>query len=194
MIIPVDFAQVNLRFAGDALPTGAEMVFGVNLTGFAGGPLDAANDVATAWTDANMDALYVGDVELRSVLVKFGPNTTGAFAETFVSVPGIGANPGVTPNTALLVKKATEVGGRQGRGRMFQPGVPSNQVDDDGNVKPGFLGTANSNYGDFLSKIAADQLPMALLHNEGSPTAAPFEVTSLTPGAVLATQRRRLRR
>lgn len=194
MIIPDHFAQVNLKFGGPNLPTGAEMTFGVNITGYAGGPADAGPDIYTAWTDASVDDLYVGDTWLASVLVKFGPNDTGAFAEYVVNAHGSAGNPGVPANTALLVKKVTSFGGRKGRGRMFLPGIQSSVIDPNGNLHSGFLTTALANLNDFLGKLGAAQLPMALLHGDHETGLAPYEVNVLDIGSKVATQRRRLRR
>lgn len=193
MIIPTSFAQVNLKFTGDALPGTAEVVFGVNITGFPGDPISLGTAVIGAVGDASLDELWVGDVKLSSVLVKYGPNSTGVFGETTADMAGTAANPGVTANTALLVRKVTDTGGRQGRGRLFLPGIPTNQVDSDGVVHGGFLDTAHADFQDFLAKLGAIPAPMALLHGEHSPSSTPHEVLDLVPSGLLATQRRRLR-
>jgi len=194
VIIPVDFAQVNLKFTGSALPTGAEMTFGMNTVGNPGSVAAWADDVAGAWDDAGLVELYTGQVRLSSILVKAGPNSTGPFVEQPYDFLGTAANPAVTANTSMLIRKVTDTGGRQGRGRFFLPGVPEGKVDPDGTFDSGYLDSAVADWESFLGKLGTDQLPMALLHGDGSPVATPHEVLDLSPATQAATQRRRLRR
>lgn len=194
MIIPEDFAQVNLKFTGDAIPTGAEMTFGINTVGNPGGVPAWADDVVSNWDSAGMAELYTGQVTLASVLVKAGPNATGPFIETLAGIPGTAANPAVTANTAMLIRKVTDTGGRQGRGRFFLPGIPEGHCDPDGTLDTGYLESATADWEAFLGKMGTSQLPMALLHGAGSPVAVPHEILDLVPATKAATQRRRLRR
>lgn len=194
MFIPEDWAQVNLKFTGDAIPDVAEMTFGVNIASYVGAPADLASLVITHAGDADLTALWVGDVTLSSVLAKFGPNEDGPFAEVATDLSGTAANPAVPANTSLLIRKVTAVGGRHGRGRMFMPGVPSNQVDSDGTVHSGYLDTAHANWGDFLGKMTTDSAHPALLHAAPGLTPPPYLILDLLPATKLATQRRRLRR
>lgn len=193
MIIPDGKAQANLIFTGAALPTHAEVTFGIDVSSFAGEPADAAAQIATDWSSAGMDAAYVGDVTLNEVRVKFGPNDTGPFGSVFPGIDGSAANPAVPANTSLLVNKQTAMGGRVGRGRFYLPGVPSNQIDADGQVHSGFLGTIAGHLSDFLSKLGTDDLAMVLLHGESHATLGTALVLQLIPQNKLATQRRRLR-
>ena len=194
MEIPLGYAQVNMKFTGDAAPTGAQITFGVSVDTFAGDPTAVGARVSDNWATASCDELYVGALTLDEILVKFGPNDDGAFGVYGVGSTGSGANPSVLVNGALLVRKTTDMGGRKGRGRFFLPGVPDGVCDADGTVHSGYLTSATEDLNSFLDKMATDDLAVVLLHNDPDVDPATTHVTGFQPAAKLATQRRRLRR
>jgi hypothetical protein len=194
VIIPLDYAQVNMKFTGDAAPTGAQITFGVDVSAFAGDPTNLGATVSSNWASASCDELYVGALTLAEILVKFGPNEDGPFGVYPVGVDGTAANPSTLCNGALLVRKVTSMGGRKGRGRLFLPGVPENHVDGDGSVASGYLTSATEDLNDFLGKMATDDARLVLLHNDPDVDPATTVVDSFAPSALMATQRRRLRR
>lgn len=194
MIIPTGFAQVNLKFTGSALPTGAEMTFGVDHTGYSGDPLAAGEDIFDIWDGADLEGLQNTTTFLTGVLVKFGPNSTGPSAEYVNSKQGTNGGDAYNPNTAYLVHKATALGGRAGRGRMYMPGVNEGDVDGTGVVDGTLLGLLNTRWAAFAAALVLADLPMVLLHGPGSPISTPTLVTGVTVDQKVATQRRRLRR
>jgi hypothetical protein len=193
MLIPNDFAQINWKFTGAAAPTGAEVTLGVSRELFAGGALEAANLAAGEWVDEILPQQSTA-ITLASVLVKFGPNTTGQSAE--LAVGSIGGDGGVAdpPNIALLVRKVTGVGGRSGRGRMFVPGWAGTAFDSSGDFNPARIGPLNLKFEALRAGLVALGLVPVLLHSAGSPIAAPMPITALQVAPRGATQRRRLRR
>jgi hypothetical protein len=94
------------------------------------------------------------------------------------------------PQTAYLLSKRTGFGGRQNRGRLYIPFVPSNWVDGVGTLvggAPAALNTAGLLLpGTFLVPPMAGAV---ILH---SGSAVPTPITSWHAEGIVATQRRRL--
>lgn len=141
--------------------------------------------------------------------------------ESFPAAPQAGAQAGAgyPPNVAIVVEKITSRAGRRGRGRMFIPGVPESNADDNGLL--GTNATAWNNQGtSFLNTLAAaaggsavgSPVVPLLFHGptsvttvttgpgirtvtttEGAAGPDPDVITGLVVDPKLATQRRRLR-
>lgn len=193
MEIPVNYAQANLRFTGTAVPTGAELTLGLNIELYSGSASDAAMDVAVAAANI-MTAQIVPTVAITSVLVKFGPNSTGESGEYTANIPGTGSGAAVSPNTAILIGKQTGFGGRTGRGRCYQPGIREALVDDSGLIDSGSTSSLQTAWDDFRTDLIAAALIPTLLHGPDSPISVPMPITSFVVSNKVATQRRRLRR
>jgi hypothetical protein len=192
-VIPAGFGQANLRFQGDALPTGAEITFGFDHDGSAS-LSDCATAFANAWTVSDIPALQTNGVELVEVLIKLGPNATGPAGVFGFSIPGESVSATYPPNTAMLIRRVTAIGGRSGRGRIYMPGVPEPQADGAGVLDTTYLSDAETAWDNFRGTISLAGLPLVLLHGETSPLSVPTAITDLAVAASLATQRRRLRR
>ena len=190
-VIPSGYAQVNFKFNGAGAPTGMECTFGVrNDT-----PDDPATVAATIRdiTETRLLDRIPTALSIASILVKFGPNATGPFADLGVAVTGTGSSGDVNPNMAMLIRKITNEGGRKGRGRMFWP-VAEDQVAQAGVLKTSpdqvaAMDTALSDWHDDL--VAADLQPVLLHNDSGDP---PTVITAWSTQSTTATQRRRLRR
>ena len=190
MIIPAGFAQVNIRFAGAPLPTGAEITFGVNPSG-ATTPSLVAAAVEDALDTSGVLAPLSNAITVQSILVKEGPNSTGPSGE-FPSVQGGGTAGNVSPpNVAAIVRKNTGIGGRHGSGRFYLPGIIETVVGDDGVLGGSFVLGLQADLDEFLIALAANDAAMTLLHSDAT---SPNLVTSLLLSDRAATQRRRLRR
>lgn len=193
MVIPELFAQVNYRFTGLCCPTGAEVTMGVDNT--AAGM--TAQELGTAMGNAFVANLLPDlsqSITLSSVLVKLGPNDTGASAEVAYGNAGTAGATGEVPQCAILVQKITGSGGRAGRGRFFLPGAPESTFS-----AAGVMSGANQlNWADNLdayqNEVEATTLSLALLHGPTSPINVPTLITSLAPQLRAGTQRRRNRR
>lgn len=194
MQIPLGYAQANLIFSGAAAPTGAQVTLGLDVTGFAPGPSDAAEAVHNAYTTALIQNLQVESIALDTVTVKYGPNATGPSGEFSDPTPGAETDDGVPPNTSMLVQKVTAFGGRAGRGRLFLPGLPETRLEDTGVFTALWVSSAQTAFDSFLTELDTANLPPVLLHDEGSPISTPTPITSFQPVALAATQRQRLRR
>lgn len=194
MIIPEGYAQVNMRFTGTSLPTGAEITFGVQPVAPVITVEDIEDVVFDSWVTAGISANLVNTVSLTSILVKAGPNATGAFIEVPHALPGGVASPCVPANSSALVTKVTPFGGRAGRGRFYLPGIQENGVAEDGRMDGTLTANIQADMTTFLEALDTADCAMVVLHGAGSPITTPTSVNALVVQRLLATQRRRLRR
>lgn len=191
MTIPDGFAQCNVKFTGTGVPTGAECTFGVSVEAVADTPVELATFVAAQWV-ATIGHSQTNQVGVGSVLVKYGPDATGPFAEVVGAGAAGTASASAPPNVAILAKKNTGFGGRKGSGRWFLPGFSETAIDQGGNLDPGLASELQANIDDFLEDLTGHLTPMVLLHQDD--VTPPYAVTGITVQNKVATQRRRLRR
>lgn len=143
-------------------------------------PLDSGSTVIDA-------KLRLGEVAPPYFLLDLAPGSNS----------GSVAGNALAPNTAFLVTKTTATPGRQGRGRMYLPWVPEDAVDDFGQVDVTARGNVQTAVTDFVADLQSSDLvgEWVVLHELGSPLEEnPSEVLSVGCSALVATQRRRLRR
>lgn len=193
MIIPDGFAQANFQFVGTGAPEGAEVTLGLDVQAYAGDPTDAALDCANAW-NVSFATQQSSSITFTNVHVKFGPGNTGASGDS----PGGGACAGnaaaVPPQVSVIMNKATALGGRSGRGRMFIPGLPEGLVNPAGVIDGTTIANWNAAAEDFVDALTTALLGPVLLHGPDSPLTVPTPLTSITTSSKVGTQRDRLRR
>lgn len=192
MDIPVNFGQVNHFFAGTAFPRGAQITYGVQVVGSSTADqvaLEAHNLFKTAW-----QAAMPVTMSCTATRAKLGPTDTGPFATAGVAYAGTYNTPADSPQVAILMKKGTLRGGRQGAGRTFLPIVPEASTLSGGSVDPAQISALQTIADGWLAALAGSTYcgPMVLLHND--PATSPDTVLSLSVQSTLATQRRRLRK
>lgn len=192
-VIPAGYAQINLRFSGAALPNGAEVTFGLDVSGFATGPAALGTGVVAAWVTNIMPNL-ANEVAGNGCLVKYGPESTGPSATVAFNSAGTAGIGAYGANCAWLVHKTTAFGGRAGRGRMYIPGLRETIIEGDGDIDGAARTNMDSDMTAFMTALDALPAPMVVLHSEGSPLTVPTPVTELVVDSRMATQRRRLRR
>lgn len=109
------------------------------------------------------------------------------------SVVGIGASTTIPPNCAMLVRKNTGHGGRQGRGRIYSPPLSINEgtVDHLGLIAPASRAAIQIDWNNWLAAMTTGGLVPYLLHDDEDVT--PYQITTFNVQAQIATQRRRLR-
>lgn len=191
--IPDGCSQINLKFTGTAVPLGAQCTFGV--------------DHGEATTAATIGGLVLEALEasalieqcskfvgVSSILIKMGPNQTGQMAEIPAAEVGVGLDPAVAPNTSVLIRKSTSLGGRMNSGRMFIPGISETVVSEAGMLSGGAHTAWQVAAENFLEALQTKGVPMVLLHSSSQIQGLPLAVTSLQVDNRVATQRRRLRR
>jgi hypothetical protein len=194
VIIPVDYALVALhsRTTGDL----EDMVttFGVTV-GTAANETLLPSVVGDAWI-ANIKPITSNQHTLVLVKAKLGPNSTGVTYEEAYAEVGTNAEAMPPPNTSVLVRKITGLGGRQGRGRMYVPGisVQGGSATAAGTFSSADAGIISAAVQAFFDEIAADVVggPFnpQLLHSDAL---APTPILSVLCDTRFATQRRRLR-
>lgn len=190
MTIPLNYSEVTMEFTGAGVPFGAAVVFGVDNTVGGLTPTGVATAVNTAIGASGIMGRLSSNLGITNLHVKNGPDSTGPFAD--VSVTRTGGSAGDTnPSTALLVNKASALGGRKNRGRMFFPGLIEADVGNAGVVTGTALTAFQTQFTSFLTNLSGANIPMVLLHTDGS---TPTLVTSLNVASLVAIQHRRLRR
>lgn len=190
MIIPSGYAQVNVKMTGSALPLGAEWTFGVrNSTDLPASTI--ASRVISQGVTSSIKNLFATESTLASVVVKLGPNATGASAEVGWNLAGNLSSGAGNPSSSLLVSKITEMGGRHGKGRLFLPALPEAYILPGGAIDGALVVAAQTIVSGFLSGLAAQDIPMVLLHADAT---SPTNVSFLTVQARVSNQRRRNRK
>jgi hypothetical protein len=190
VIIPVGYSQVNLKYTGSNIVGTAECTFGVtNTTPDAPSTVEAA--VFTAW-DAHLKGLFTNDITLASILVKNGPNATGAFVDVSHGTVPSGTGLVVPGQVSALMRKVTALGGRKGRGRLYHPGVFTGMLNaDQSSIASATITAMSGGYNDFLTALNVAGYPIVLLHGDST---TPTIVSSFVCESQVATQRRRVRR
>lgn len=190
MTIPSGFGQITIAHIGGGIV--GEAVWTLGFDNNAG---DTAAEIASN-TATNLSALDYTDllsasVTVTEVRVKLGPDATGPSAvETFGDNGTVGGH-AAPPNVAMLVHKNTPLGGRQGRGRLFVPGLAEAALDQNGLLTGEQVTAAQTFFTGLAATMILGAIPAHLLHaNALSPTA----IDSLIVDSLSATQRRRLRR
>lgn len=209
-VIPAGFGQFNLRFSGTAVPLGAEITFGFeNVNDLSADVIaDTVGDriAATDW-----DGYWPNTMQLASILVKLGPNDTGASAELAYVIAGTSFANAEAPNVAALVTKVTATGGRRGKGRFFQPVPAEAIVATGGLLDSAWQAGLQSELTSWRTGMSTAGLPLVVLHSypytwtlvggvpkrdydTGASLPAPTPITSLNVAQRVASQRRRNRR
>lgn len=194
MTIPTGFGQITYILGGTGLLTGAVCTMGFENTG-AQTALACAQDAHARW-DADLMPSLASSVQHQATLVKLGPDSTGASAVVTGAVTGGAGATSVSAAVCFLVHKQTNLGGRQGRGRMFIPGPLEAAVAPDGAIAAGTMTTVQAALTALIADATIDGMPFALLHdlNKGQILLSPTDLTGLALDSKVATQRRRQRR
>ena len=195
MLIPGGYGQINFIWTGDALPTGGQTTIGFENESGPSTPSAVASEVSSILEGCTeIWASIWNEVRLTQILVKFGPNATGPSAQVPVTHIGAYSSSDGLPSACYLIRKNTAMGGRQGRGRMYVPGVPLQDVTEAGSILTNLTGNQNTGWTEFFTGMTAAGMPLVLLRAEDSPITTPEPLTGFSCQSVVATQRRRLRR
>ena len=191
--IPPGFAElwVKTTFTGDAEPMFYRL--GLVLAVGVGGDLTGTNNIVQAWQTAIRPCVS-SSVTLNGGYVLWGQDGGDLRIDSTIAVQaGTGGATNLPPNTALLVRKLTGLGGRRNRGRMFIPGVPNTNVTSAGAIGGATLPTYQTAIDAARTAVVAtaEVTAVALFHD--SAPFAPTTITTLEAQALVATQRRRLR-
>jgi hypothetical protein len=167
--------------------------FGVNIENT---PSSSDLEALATLFHTSFDDQLVDEITLVAAKATVGTSGDPIIVEATLDLQFSNAGNPLLPNTAVLVKKVTGLGGRHQRGRMYVPGYRAESVFSYGVIDStnllGLQGAAD----DFLAGIDGATGPwieMVLLHTDTAPSTAPTTVTQLSVSPRLASQRRRLR-
>lgn len=190
MTIPAGFGQISVEHSGGGIVGSAFWTLG-----FDNNASDTAADIADYINTTLIGGDYLdclsSSVFFVGVHVKLGPDATGPSAFEANGNNGTVGGNAAPPNIAGLVHKNTSLGGRQGRGRLFVPGLAEAFLAQDGLITSEYSGLLQTLFTGLGGSMILNSLPPMLLHADAlSPTA----IDTLTVDPMVATQRRRLRR
>lgn len=188
--IPTGYGQLTLAMSGANIEGEAVITQGFQNVG-----ADDAGTIAdlfkSTFTASEFWERFSTTLAFDEARVKLGPSSTGEAAVVDIGLTGaVGGQP-VSPQVALLLRKTTALGGRQGRGRTFLPGLPQAALDDSATwdtVEPSECAT---NWQGIWAAMLLGGQPPVLLH---SGALTPTPVTAFVGASRVATQRRRNRR
>lgn len=193
MLIPTGFAQVNITYEVGTWPYRPQNVFGVKTTEFVGTTTEFAEAIYDIWV-AEMCAYMTTDVDILQARVKYGPNATGPTEDWNGAASGDETGPTTQPAECMLIRKNTSLGGRQGRGRFYLPGMRSTFLTPSGLWDSSLVTSQQTEVNQWLAAMIAADIPPVLLHGVGTSDTTPEDIVSLTVDSRVATQRRRNRR
>jgi len=189
MIIPSGFFQATFLYSGSVLPFGAANTLGLHQTG-ALTLQQIAEQLVDDWEAQVMPELSSA-MQFDGVILKAGPNSTGAQHVATSTQIGGKAGQSQTPNTAWLVRKNTAAGGRKNRGRLYIPGLVEADVNGLGSIGSTAVASMQDAIEGFVAAMATAELFPDLLHSDTGDEPTP--ITSMVVDSLAATQRRRMR-
>lgn len=197
--LPDGYGQIihKIVLSGDPEPMYATIGFVADSVGE--DPAVIAAGVHTAWKTL-VSSKFQTNYSTPSTEVRYkssaGPDLL--VAEAVSTQAGGGAGATLPQNCAYMVRKNTGLGGAKNKGRMYFPGCVESVVNTLGQVDSAEITSWNSALATYKTSVeaATGVLQLMLLHNitVENPVPFPTQITSLTLDAVIATQRRRLRR
>lgn len=189
LVIPPGFAQVALRYRLDGDPEEMISTFGVVVDG--NGVAEAGAIVSAHETSFPAAAIASGWTFVGVTLRVGQDGGPPAVVELLEATVGTAAANGLPNNSAYLIRKSTDVGGRPGRGRMY---IPPFVIQEGDISQTGFLTESDrSDLSDLMGPVL-NAAPPVLLHDSLSPVTDPTPITSFSVQPQIATQRRRMRR
>jgi hypothetical protein len=199
--IPPGFAQVGLRMIYSGDPEPMVCTFGLDISA-AGGDFDNVRSAIEVSADDNLSDIFstvISFIGVDLAIGQDGGNPVTVSLPFFSAFSGTDTGSTNPQNCAYLIKKFSTTPGRQGRGRMYQPGTRESQVNDLGVVTAAEANVIGAGWNAFFSQLAngldpVPDLPVVILHTVGTPVQTPSPLAGVQCDSVIATQRRRLRR
>lgn len=183
-----NWGELTFLFAGSSLPTGAACTLGVVAP--EGSPQTYLESIIGGAGDL-MNSTSSSACTLTQVNLKIGPVATGPTFSRAASVQGGRSGSAVPPNSAVLVRKAVLGMSTRFAGRLFWPVPAEPDVGGDGIIDPARVVAMQEEWTGFFDVLdGLGTLPVVYDRESSDPrSVSAFEVQ-----AVVATQRRRLRR
>ena len=194
MFIPIGF--MNLTHIHETLNAAGQMMWSVGFSTTETPDPGIMADLLTEWEAAELRTDYISSNVGQTVLR--GTWGTGVPSEPIVaeSLAGSGggaAGQAVPNNTALLIRKRTDRGGRRGRGRAFLPPTQADAVDGGALLSSVIAAAASEAFADLMVAYSTVLGGVPHLLHTTEAGGAPDEITGFSCDTRVATQRRRLR-
>ena len=196
LVIPPGYANAAFVFAGSVGTQPYITTLGVDISDWGGDHVAVAN-VLKAGFAGLFQSEVSSSLTLDRVTLSVGQDGPGGSVDSDTA-PNTFNRSGSFPPTAMscIVRKVTNELGRRGRGRMFIPGIVSeNEVDEDGSIVParqtaiqGVLDTWYEN----LAYGATELSLQPVLFHSAAPT-MPTEITAFAVSDLVGWVRGRIR-
>nr|CRY96835.1 hypothetical protein [uncultured prokaryote] len=201
LLIPIGYLHAVYEFtlAGDSEPMVVTCGHEID-TPSGANSVDSADDLFISFADI-VTATMASSYTLQRVTTYSG-NDGPTIVTDSTEAPVAGAAFGgdcVPQNTAMLIRKRTDLAGRRGRGRMYLPGVPETLVSAVGTLTPAYVEDLQDAFDAWYIELTSASgnrfYPPVVLHrSEGIGTEPePTPIATFVVESKVATQRRRLR-
>lgn len=198
LVVPPGYGLAAITFSSEVGTPPLVTTLGIDLSAAGGDFVAAANTVFTAYRDAFTNE-WSSTMTLDRVTLHVGSDGPSGSVDSNVS-PATSSRTGSFPPAAMSViaRKQTAELGRQGRGRMYLPGVASEgEVDETGEVvaaRRTAIDACLADFYDLLTPLQPGPLPSTppvLLHSDG--TVLPSPITGFQCAPLVGWIRGRLR-
>lgn len=198
LVIPPGFGLAQFVLTGAVGTQPYVTTMGIDLSEAGGDFVDVANQCFLVYEDTWLPETS-SLLTLDRVTLSVGSDGPGGSVDS-TAAPVNGARSGNFPPTALscIMRKTTAELGRQGRGRMFIPGVLNEtEVDQDGTIQGSRVTALTAVATDFVTQLATGVSPISipmmpvLLHSAGGP--APTNLTGVGISSLVGWIRGRIR-
>lgn len=195
-IIPLGYGEITLNYSQAGTTRPAQITFGTSLSGVPDPVAYLSAVIADMKTGAGLLTATSFDEGLTAVNARLTYTVLSGpiVIDESINLTGTRVSAAMPPNVAVLGRRVTNRGGRQGRGRIYLPS--------------GYLGEADVNEGGYIGATRLAQLQTMLTDamnavNTGSGELVllhsvmgdiPDQITALTVQPQVATMRRRLRK
>lgn len=196
-VIPTDFIDVWFGFRAQGDPETCYTALGYEVE--TGGDVQDSVTLATSVVDVfqlNFKTAVATQWTMEDSFVVIGGATPPYFKFGIPgSEPGSGSTQSLPDNCAALFRKQAFLPGRQGKGRMYIPGLELGAAEVNGTWITGHDETWSVAMQDFLTDAIAIEgiVGPALFHDSASPVTTPSPIIAIELQPKIATQRRRMR-
>ena len=192
LIIPPGFGSAAAIYTSATGTAPFVTTIGVNLSGFAGTSVDAANEVFDAFQQG-FTSVIDNDLTLDHVTLAIGQDGPGGSVDS-TTAPVQCSNSGTFGPVciAVLGRKVTNEIGRRGRGRMFIPGTNiESGTEPDGSLTATYRTTMQGQFNNFFANLVGSDLEPVLFHSTAP--ADPTPITGITVADLVGVIRGRIR-
>lgn len=193
--LPAGYGQARILFRGISATSDSVVTFGYKQIA-TDDPAEHAEAFynALTGTGAPFIASAFSNAYVFSGVYCTWMDETGPLVGEFLQpVTGAASIQPVPANCAMLLRKATALGGRKGRGRAFLPPVWTAEanIGPTGAIPGADAAAVALKWNAFRTALATAGIELRLIHNEAI---IPTLITALSVDTTLATQRRRMRK